>query len=60
MKAKNAAFNWSDEELLSDMDDTSHIRYKDKYHKKKSRGQAAYSSLKRTVAKGYQGVKNNL
>lgn len=30
-KAKNSAFNWSDEELLGDMDDLTDVIYKDKY-----------------------------
>lgn len=34
-KAKNSAFNWSDEELLGDVDDLSNIVYKDKYQKPK-------------------------
>lgn len=34
-RAKNSAFNWSDEELLGDMEDVSDIVYKDKYGKQK-------------------------
>lgn len=30
-RAKNSAFNWSDEELLGDMDDGREIIYKEKY-----------------------------
>ena len=45
MKAKSAAFNWSDEELLGEMDE--HIRQeiiiKEKYAKKSK--QSAYSSI---------------
>ena len=33
-RAKNSAFNWSDEELLGDMEDVSDISYKQKYKKK--------------------------
>ena len=33
-RAKNSAFNWSDEELLGDMEDVSDINYKQKYKKK--------------------------
>lgn len=51
-KAKNAAFNWSDEELLGDMDDTSDIIYKDKYLKK-AKPSNAYSKLKESVQRGY-------
>ncbi len=44
-RAKNSAFNWSDEELLGDMDDLTDIVYKDKYQKpRKQKG--AYSQLK--------------
>ena len=34
-RAKNAAFNWSDEEMLEGMDDLSKVVYKDKYQKPK-------------------------
>ena len=44
-RAKNSAFNWSDEELLGDMDDVSDIVYKDKYTKRKTKkkGSTAYA-----------------
>ena len=44
-RAKNSAFNWSDEELLGDMEDVSDIVYKDKYGKPKSKkkGSSTYS-----------------
>lgn len=32
-RAKNAAFNWSDEELLGELDDMTDVVYKDKYAK---------------------------
>ena len=56
-KAKNAAFNWSDEELLGDMEDISNIVYKDKYQKKKRKGPAQTATyakqLKEKVQRGY-------
>ena len=36
-RAKNSAFNWSDEELLGDMDDLTDVVYKDKYTKRKTK-----------------------
>ena len=32
-KAKSSAFNWSDEELLGDMEDSDDIVFKEKYKK---------------------------
>jgi len=56
-RAKNSAFNWSDEELLGDMEDVSDIVYKDKYGKRKSKkGPSAsetYSKIKKSVKRGY-------
>ena len=48
---KTSAFNWSDEELLGDVEDMRDIVYKDKYRKKKSRATSgnAYSQVKQTV-----------
>lgn len=46
-RAKNSAFNWSDEELLGDMDDISNVVYKDKYQKPKRKYQASnYGAVK--------------
>lgn len=44
-RAKNSAFNWSDEELLGDMDDLTDVVYKDKYTKRntKKKSSSAYS-----------------
>lgn len=50
-KAKNSAFNWSDEELLGD--DLTDVVYKDKYPKSKKKGSNAYSQLKNRVHRGY-------
>ena len=61
-RAKNAAFNWSDEELLTDMDDMSDVIYKDKYQKPKRKGGAGgpglsasdyYAQLKQKVQRSY-------
>ena len=49
-RAKNSAFNWSDEELLGDMDDVSDIIYKDKYVKKAKKG--TYNQIKSSVKRG--------
>ena len=49
-RAKNSAFNWSDEELLGDMDDVSDIIYKDKYVKKAKKG--TYNQIKYSVKRG--------
>lgn len=65
-RAKNSAFNWSDEELLGEMDDKSDIIYKDKYQKRKNHnsGNTAYSQIKAQVKQGYKsakaGIKNQL
>ena len=57
-RAKNSAFNWSDEELLGDMDDMSDIIYKDKYSKKTKRsGGTTYSQIKQKVRQGYSQAK---
>ena len=37
-RAKDSAFNWSDEELLGDLDDLTNVVYKDKYQKSKKGG----------------------
>ena len=54
-------FNWSDEELLGDMEDVSDIVYKDKYVKRKSKkGPSAsetYSKIKKSVKRGYTQAK---
>ena len=42
-RAKNSAFNWSDEELLGDMDDLKDVVFKDKYQKKGRKGNTAYA-----------------
>ena len=55
-RAKNSAFNWSDEELLGDMDDMSDVVYKDKYTKKKTTNNAM-SQLKASVRRGYSQAK---
>ena len=34
-RVKNSAFNWSDEELLGDIEDMRDVVYKDKYRKRK-------------------------
>jgi len=65
-RAKNSAFNWSDEELLGDMDDVSDIVYKDKYAKRKSKkggpkgGSSAYSQIKQSVKRGYSQAKESI
>ena len=49
-RAKNSAFNWSDEELLGDMEDVSDINYKQKYKKKnKKKLMNPYNQIKQTV-----------
>ena len=64
-KAKNSAFNWSDEELLGDVDDLSNIVYKDKYQKPKRKiTNSSYTStaqqLKQKVKQGYTAAKAGL
>lgn len=56
-KARNSAFNWSDEELLGDVDDLSDIIYKDKYPKAKKKSSNAYSQLKDKMHRGYSQAK---
>lgn len=54
-RAKNSAFNWSDEELLGEMDDISDVVYKDKYQKRKNHNSNnAYSQIKAQVKQGYK------
>jgi len=59
-RAKNSAFNWSDEELLGDMDDVSDIIYKDKYTKRKPKAKTAYSQIKSSVRRGYTQAKETI
>ena len=66
-RAKNSAFNWSDEELLGDMEDVSDIVYKDKYGKhsksKKSKGSSqnsTYAQIKQSVKRGYTQAKETI
>ena len=61
-RAKNSAFNWSDEELLGDMDDVSDIVYKDKYTKRKTKkkGSTAYAQIKQSVQRGYTQAKETI
>jgi len=50
-RVKNSAFNWSDEELLGEIEDMRDVVYKDKYRKRKHRTASgnAYSQIKQTV-----------
>jgi len=58
-RARNSAFNWSDEELLGE--DLTDIIYKDKYSKKaKKKSVNAYSQLKDRVHRGYSQAKAGL
>ena len=63
-RAKNSAFNWSDEELLGDMDDLGDIVYKDKYAKRKSKKKgssaSAYAQIKQSVKRGYTQAKETI
>lgn len=59
-RAKNSAFNWSDEELLGDMEDMTDIVYKDKYTRRKSKANTAYSQIKQSVKRGYTQAKETL
>ena len=53
-RAKNSAFNWSDEELLGDMDDLDDITYKDKYNKKSKKMKNPYVKFKKSVQRGIE------
>ena len=59
-RVKNSAFNWSDEELLGDIEDMTDVVYKDKYKKKKTNSQNAISQIKQTVQRGYTSAKAGL
>ena len=69
-RAKDSAFNWSDEELLGDLDDLTNVVYKDKYQKSKKNtaaqkkggnGKSTYlGSVKQKVKQGYSAAKAGL
>ena len=61
-RAKNSAFNWSDEELLGDMDDLTDVVYKDKYTKRKTKNKSssAYTQIKQSVKRGYTQAKETI
>ena len=64
-RAKDSAFNWSDEELLGDLDDLTNVVYKDKYQKSKNKlggnAKSTYlGSVKQKVKQGYSAAKAGL